>query len=289
MTIVKSNVCKSCGGLLDIDVDRQVYVCQFCGVTYDYEYFREDNVLDVGGRALAEGEFNSAKEAFEFMLKKDPHNREALLGLFLCKCKWKSLNMMGSYTQVHVKEDEPFLVSAIENCLPEDKEFFLRIQEALRVLESCRNKRSETDKIQSDREAEAAIYNSHKNEFEKHDVSLFIHICNLIRDMCDPEHGKYFLLAVIIPVFLVAIGTYACGWWVLVGAIALFAAGVAVFCIREAKLKKVAGVSMKASWDKLSKLGDDVAKGRDESEVLIQKYIELTRGLMECTRNRGRN
>ena len=56
MAIVKSNVCKSCGGLLDIDLDRQVYVCQFCGVTYDYEYFREENVMDVAGRALAAGE-----------------------------------------------------------------------------------------------------------------------------------------------------------------------------------------------------------------------------------------
>ena len=50
MAIVKSNICKQCGGLLDIDIDRQVYICPFCGVTFDYEYFRKDNVLDLAKR-----------------------------------------------------------------------------------------------------------------------------------------------------------------------------------------------------------------------------------------------
>ena len=78
MAIIKSHLCKSCGGLLNIDLDRQLYLCPFCGITYDYEYFREENVLDISRRALNRGEFGSAKEAFEFALQKDPHNFEAL-------------------------------------------------------------------------------------------------------------------------------------------------------------------------------------------------------------------
>ena len=76
-----------CGGLLDIDIDRQVYICPFCGVTFDYEYFRKDNVLDIATKSLNRREFGAAKDAFEYMLQKDPHNFEALRGLILCKCK----------------------------------------------------------------------------------------------------------------------------------------------------------------------------------------------------------
>ena len=52
MAIIKSHVCNMCGGLLDIDLDRQMYICPFCGVTFDYEYFREDNVLEIANKAL---------------------------------------------------------------------------------------------------------------------------------------------------------------------------------------------------------------------------------------------
>ena len=47
MAIIKGHICKSCGGPLDIDIDRQLYICPFCGVTYDYDYFREDNVMAI--------------------------------------------------------------------------------------------------------------------------------------------------------------------------------------------------------------------------------------------------
>ena len=77
MTIIKSHDCKMCGGPLDIDLDRQVYICPFCGVTYDYEYFRADNVREMARKALAAGEFGAAKDAFEFIISKDPHDFEA--------------------------------------------------------------------------------------------------------------------------------------------------------------------------------------------------------------------
>ena len=101
MAIVKSNICKQCGGLLDIDIDRQVYICPFCGVTFDYEYFRKDNVLDLAKKSIARREFGAAQDAYEYMLKKDPHNFEALRGLILCKCKWNSMLPMLQHNEVH--------------------------------------------------------------------------------------------------------------------------------------------------------------------------------------------
>ena len=55
MTIVKSHVCDMCGGPLDIDLDRQLYVCSYCGVTHDYEYFREDDVRSACASTQKEG------------------------------------------------------------------------------------------------------------------------------------------------------------------------------------------------------------------------------------------
>ena len=80
-----------CGGHLEIDVDRQVYFCPYCGVTFDYDYFRKDNALDLARKALKRNEFGAAKDAFDYMLTKDPHDFEALRGLILCKCEWTSM------------------------------------------------------------------------------------------------------------------------------------------------------------------------------------------------------
>ena len=150
MAIVKSNICDMCGGLLDIDIDRQVYICPFCGVTFDYEYFRKDNVLDIAKKALNRHEFGSAKDAFDYMLKKDPHNFEALRGLILCRCKWTSFRPMHNDKDVFIQSTEPTLSNAVENCLPEHKEYFIMIREALDVLYSYRKGKSELAKLSSD-------------------------------------------------------------------------------------------------------------------------------------------
>ena len=61
-----------CGGHLEIDVDRQVYFYPYCGVTFDYDYFRKDNALDLARKALKRNEFGAAKDAFDYMLTKAP-------------------------------------------------------------------------------------------------------------------------------------------------------------------------------------------------------------------------
>ena len=135
MTIVKSNLCPTCGGPLDIDLDKQMYVCPFCGVTFDYDYFREDNVKEVASKAVSRSEYGSAKDAYDFMLAKDPHDFEALRGLFLCETKWKGMDQMRTGSEVHVSADEPTLLNAIEKCRPEHKPYFEKVREALKELQ----------------------------------------------------------------------------------------------------------------------------------------------------------
>jgi len=79
---IKKLACEACGGQLIIDEMKQNYTCQFCGVTYDYEYFREDDIHTKAERYLHRHEFKAAREALEFLLEKEPSNsyaREKLL------------------------------------------------------------------------------------------------------------------------------------------------------------------------------------------------------------------
>ncbi|MCQ2049950.1 MAG: hypothetical protein MJZ22_02980 [Candidatus Saccharibacteria bacterium] len=82
-TNLKKHVCPTCGGLLKVLTDKQMYECPFCGVTFDYEYFREDDVLGRAAKFRKAGDWSAALDAYNFMLEKDPHNFAALRGKIL--------------------------------------------------------------------------------------------------------------------------------------------------------------------------------------------------------------
>ncbi len=121
---IKQHQCPSCGGSLRIDSDKQMYHCTFCGSTYDYEYFREDRIHEAGETYLSRGEFMATTEAYEFMLKKDPHDFLALRGLMLAAAH---LTDMSELDQVN-KEfdyDSKIVDRVIENASEEDKKYFM--------------------------------------------------------------------------------------------------------------------------------------------------------------------
>ena len=80
---IRKLACEACGGQLIIDEMKQNYTCQFCGVTYDYEYFQEDDIHTKAERYLHRHEFKAAREALEFLLQKEPSNSYALEKLLL--------------------------------------------------------------------------------------------------------------------------------------------------------------------------------------------------------------
>lgn len=88
---MKKHTCPTCAGQLLVNTVLQIYECPFCGVTYDYEYFREDDVLERAERSLKAGEYNSAAEAYDFMLAKEPHNFVALRGKVMISANAKSM------------------------------------------------------------------------------------------------------------------------------------------------------------------------------------------------------
>jgi len=45
MTLIKSHTCATCGGELIINLDRQLYECPFCGVTFDFDFVRDETAF----------------------------------------------------------------------------------------------------------------------------------------------------------------------------------------------------------------------------------------------------
>ena len=129
MSRIKKHQCPSCGGNLAVDNDKQLYHCSFCGSTYDYEYFREDEMHETGEKYLSRGEFMAAVDAYRFTLTKDPHDFFALRGLMLASARLKDIDEL-----VREKESDedfsydPKLVDeALEGASEEDREYFTEL------------------------------------------------------------------------------------------------------------------------------------------------------------------
>ena len=154
---VKKHQCPSCGGPLNIDSDKQMYHCAFCGSTYDYEYFREDQMHEVGETYISRSEFKAAAEAYDFTLKKDPHDFLALRGMVLAAANLSGMNELErDVDATEFEYDLQVVNEAIEKASGKDKEYFKelgqvysdrkRLAEYNRELNSLWN---EKDKINS--------------------------------------------------------------------------------------------------------------------------------------------
>lgn len=141
MSNIKKHQCPSCGGNLTVDNDKQMYRCAFCGSTYDYEYFREELMHEMGATYLARGEFNAAADAYRFKLKKDPHDFLSLRGLMLASARLKCMDELIS--EDHGKRfafNYQFAGEAVDGASEIDKEYFeelLNIFADMRKLSKC--------------------------------------------------------------------------------------------------------------------------------------------------------
>lgn len=131
---IKDHACPSCGGTLRVDIVRQMYECPFCGMTFDYDYFREENVLELADKALNAGEVYSARQAYEFMLTKEPDNFVALRGISLVDMKMSGVDKLknvDNYRSANYAAANSTLDKAIEMSRPENKEYFVLMKDML--------------------------------------------------------------------------------------------------------------------------------------------------------------
>ena len=125
VSTIKKHQCPSCGGSLRIDSDKQMYHCTFCGSTYDYEYFREDRIHEMGETYLSRGEFMATADAYDFMLQKDPHDFVALRGSMLAAAHMTSMSELDlDIEKLDFSFDLRMVKRAIESASEEDKPYF---------------------------------------------------------------------------------------------------------------------------------------------------------------------
>ena len=273
-----------CGGLLDIDIDRQMYICPFCGVTYDYDYFREENVLEIATRALYRGEFGSAKEAYNFILKKDPHSFEALRGLFLCSCKWRSIKEVLNRDNVVVSSTNPALAFAIDNCLPEQKEMFVNIREMLAILKEFRMNRTEIYRIEDEIvSAKKRIYaidvaqNNNRKRFT-----------NFIKDIFGSKREDTILNPVIAPLayillLILIVFFYTCwamGWKILLVAAGCIIAAIIIYNVRKAYINKALDAARVPVNEKIESLQQELEAKKKHGHDLLEQYQEKSKSVV---------
>ena len=280
MTILKSNLCPTCGGLLSIDLDKQMYVCPFCGVSFDYEYFREDNVKEVASKAIGRSEFGSAKDAYDFMLAKDPHDFEALRGLFLCANKWKTMHPMLKDSDVHVSVDEPTLLNAIDNSLPEHKGYFEKIREALKELYHYRDLRKEAKGIDQEKDTATKAFDHLQQEYRINSRE-FSNMLDEIWELEPKEREAFVSVAGIIILLLIVVAVQSRAWAFFIVMAVFILLAIIGYNIKKAVVAKRLRASMIPAKAKIEELSDKYKAKCTEAEQSHWRYKSLVEEFMD--------
>ena len=280
MTVLKSNLCPTCGGLLDIDLDKQMYICPFCGVSFDYEYFREDNVKEVASKAVRRNEYGSAKDAYDFMLSKDPHDFEALRGLFLCKTQWPDMTRMYNDSEVDVYADEPTLLNAIEKCRPEHKPYFEKVREALIELRHYRDLKSEAKKIKEKKEkTEKTLYEIQKEHYST--THFFTELCDEIKQMDLKTIEAILSIVFLVPLILIGYAIWNREWVGLITFAVIAVLVVAGYHLIKFFAGKYLVKSMVPYKKEISELTEQYDAKKAEAVESNNRYKELVQEFMD--------
>lgn len=130
MGATKIHLCETCGGHLKVDLEKQIYICPFCGVTYDYEYFKEDDILSKAQTFEERGELDAALDAYKFYLTKDPHNTGVLKRVMLLTHHITDINVLREAKVLADFSSDPSGTKwVVESCDEDSKEFFETEQE----------------------------------------------------------------------------------------------------------------------------------------------------------------
>ena len=107
MAKLKSYSCTKCAGILNFDEDQELFGCPFCGNEFNLVDIHRDEMIAQAEAALKRLRFDTAKEKYEAVLAKNPHDFEALLGIVLAEGKLSSTNALGLIDKVRDCEIKP--------------------------------------------------------------------------------------------------------------------------------------------------------------------------------------
>lgn len=178
-------LCPGCGSHLATNDERKIMVCKSCGSIYDYDYFREDKLLDMADLSRKHGEYESAAEMYSFMLDKEPDNFRALNGLMLCNNKINALSDVTTLLNKGTFSTKEMTFERFKaNCQEENKAYFEAAEDILvnarkhaelsnEIASKSAEARKLQTKIQGNKDASERQYLRNKNGGYYHPKHLF--------------------------------------------------------------------------------------------------------------------
>lgn len=132
VNLKKTPSCTKCAGELIVNVDRQVYECPFCGVSFDFDFIRDETALEEAGEAIEQAQFVKADGIYKYVLTVDPKNFEALFGRILCAAKWTGIEIASKNAELymrkaHVPTMKIRIEEALSHCSDEDRPCFEKL------------------------------------------------------------------------------------------------------------------------------------------------------------------
>ena len=153
MAMLKSYTCSKCAGVLNFDSDQEFFECPFCGTAFDVLDFHGDEVMEQARSLLKNESFDAAREKYKAILKYDPKNFEANLGVVLCDLKVTSEDrlelpdLLPEYDVVNVRKS---ILKAKRNTGKNGSSYFGKMYELISVKEDVARLRKEESELSSE-------------------------------------------------------------------------------------------------------------------------------------------
>ena len=141
MSRLRNYTCSKCAGALIVDKDQEVLDCPFCGEKIGLAQFHEEDILGDAEASLRRMEFSAARDKYEYILKGDPSNFDALRGLIFAEGHVSSLAYISRIEKLR-KCDLMKILEKIEyaltNCREEDTAYFSQLLDTVSLYDEYR-------------------------------------------------------------------------------------------------------------------------------------------------------
>ncbi len=291
-SITRNHQCPSCGGYLSIDNDKQMYRCASCGSAYDFDYFREEKLLELGDTYLSRGEFEAAVDVFKLYLQKAPHDFAALRGLMLAAAQMQSIDeLLSNEKPEEYSYDSQMVSEAVESALEEDKGYFTELGKVYSDKKKLADRINEIQTLkEEERKLEATIRLTDDSRFDyyfkKKNGSLQSPRSRFIMNWC---FVAFFTLNAI-SYSLAAINLGEDDAWVVLLSVipGAFAAGITIGNLVRVypNVKKVNEIDRHIEELKaeLNKLGETISTRKAEAEEFSAFVMDSCREIIEKDR-----
>ena len=138
--LLQSVKCAKCGAGLMLDKERKLFICDHCGVTYDYSLFIGAPISKAYAD-LKNREFALADKRFARILEEFPGDFKANRGRILCACKWigfSEAKLDSGFDNVEWEVLDRVLASAIDNSDTSTEQYFNELKDFLEIARSYR-------------------------------------------------------------------------------------------------------------------------------------------------------